>query len=431
MALSAGDAAHLLRRSGFGVDQTTLAQLTRLSSRAAAVNQVLDISRNPAATSPIPFTRAPDNYVAWKTMTYWWMDRMRTSPTPIVEKMTLFWHGHFPSSLDGVGDMGVLAAQHMTVRQHAMGDFHALAQAVSIDPGMLKYLDNWLNFAGKVQENFARELMELFTLGVGTYTQDDVVSMARAWTGYGFNTSLTGYAFSPSYHDNGNKTLFGKTRNWDGPTALTEILKGSKAVPASRFIAAKLFSHFAYPVSPNDAVVTPLADAFRRSGLNITALLKAIFNSTAFWSTKARRALVRAPIEWIVAGLKATGLPANTVAVETVVAAGQTPFQPADVSGWGANEDWLSTSQMWGRSQWATTARHHGYYAGVLKETATLTPQKAVQAAFDRFGITEPAASTRAALEQGCADARAAGQAWAIPALLIHLVVLTPDFMVA
>jgi uncharacterized protein (DUF1800 family) len=432
MAVSTADAAHLLRRSGFGVSSTALAELTPLSSRAAAVNKVLDLSKNPVAVSPVSTTaKTVDNFGAWKTMTYWWLDRMATSPTPIVEKMTLFWHGHFTSSLDSVGDMGVLAEQHMTIRKYALGDFHAFTQAMSINRGMLKYLDNWLNFVGKVQENFARELMELFTLGVGNYTQDDVVSMARAWTGHGFDLVNGGYKFTPEYHDNGMKVLFGQTRNWNGPAAVTEILKGTKAVASSKFIAAKLFSYFAYPVAPGDAVVTPLATTFRSSGLSIAALVKAIFNSTAFWSTTARAAQVRPPVEWFAASLKATGLPASKIPVVTIAQAGQMPFAPPDVSGWGSGTDWLSTSNMWGRTEWAAYARSLAYYAGVLAGVQNLTPAEMVQKAFDQFGITAPSASTRAALEAACEKTRSDGAGWVLPATLVQLVMISPEFQVA
>ncbi len=430
MVVSAADAAHLLQRSGFRVDPVEHAAIRKLASRAAAVDRVCDISRNPAAVSPIPFTTPPDNYHAWKTMTYWWLERMRTSPTPIVEKMTLFWHGHFATGLDKVLDMGVMAEQHMTLREHALGDFHAMAQAISVDPAMLKYLDNWLNFTGKVQENFARELMELFTLGVGNYTQADVVSMARAWTGHSVDDSYRHYQFHPDWHDGGSKVLFGKTQSWDGPAALTEIIKGSKAVPSSKFIAAKVFSHLAYPIAPTSSIVTSLATTFRSSGWDILALVKAIFKSTAFWSSTARRALVRPPIEWFAGTLQATGLPASKIPVDTLVQAGQIPFLPPDVDGWGNNSYWLATSQLWGRSRWATDASAHAQLAGVLAGVDALTAKDAVQKAFDQFGVTAPSYYTRTALEACVTQTKADGDGWLLPMQLVHLLMLSPDFTV-
>jgi uncharacterized protein (DUF1800 family) len=432
MSISPVDAAHLLRRSGFGVTQAALSELTQCASREAAVDRVLDTSKAPSASLPIPTTRPSDNFTAWRTMSQWWLERMRTSPTPIVEKMTLFWHGHFCSGLDKVGDMGILAQQHMTLRQHALGDFHELAQAVSIDPAMMGYLDNWFNLAGRVQENFARELMELFTMGLGYYTQDDVVSMARAWTGYSVGDEGRTFLLRSQYHDNGTKQLFGVApRNWDGPSALTEILKGSKATPASRFVAAKLFSFLAYPVAPSDPVVTPLAEAFRSSNLSIAALLRAIFTSDAFWSPAARHALVRSPIEWFVAGMQATGTNATMISTEHLGLAGQVLFLPPEVAGWGRNEEWLGTAAVWGRSQWATLARYFAWRDGWLKGVEWLPVPEMVQKALDAFGIVDPAPTTRAALEAACTTTIARGYGGTLRLVLVQLLLLSPDFMVA
>jgi uncharacterized protein (DUF1800 family) len=308
-----------------------------------------------------------------------------------------------------------------------------MTQAVSRDPAMLLYLDNYANFAGRFQENFARELMELFTMGLGNYTQADVSALTRAWTGHSVDDSYRTYLFRAAYHDNNGKRLFGgPSKNWDGPAALTEILKGVMAVPCSRFITAKVFSFLAYPVEPGDPVVTPLADAFRASDLNVLALVKAIFNSPAFWSDTARHALVRSPIEWVVAALQATGIPTTTVPAQTVLAqAGQLLFSPPDVSGWGQNEYWLSTSNLWGRSQWASFVRYYAWQAGLLSGMEKLSVPERVQRAFDQFGITEPSPTTRAALEGYCTKALADGDGWSIPAMLVHLLLLSPDLQVA
>jgi hypothetical protein len=428
------DAAHLLRRTGFGVSPSQLAAFTQLPSREAAVDKILDVNWTPSVSSPVPFTGVTDQYAGWNKLNDWWLNRMRTSTTPIVEKMVLFWHGHFCTGIDKVKDAGVLAQQHFTLRKHAGGDFHALAQAVSIDPAMLVYLDNAFNVVGKPQENFARELMELFTLGVGNYSQDDVVALARAWTGHScdMKTGRT-YQFYPAWHDNGSKALFGlPAKNWNGPEALTEILKGSKAVPASRFIAAKVFSFFAYPIDPSDPVITPIAATFRSSNLNIKELLRAIFKSDAFWSDTARKALVRSPIEWFVAGMQATGLDASTITTETEALAGQILFLPPDVAGWGANDYWLSTSSLWGRSQWAVTARYYGWKGSCLKSVDSIAAVPAkVQKAFDEFGIVDPSPATRAALEAAVSKAIADGDKAYVRPLLMHLLLLSPDFLVA
>src|SRR3954452_6172950 len=160
MALSATDAAHLLRRTGFGVTPARLQEITALPSRAAAVDRVTDVSLAPPATgSPVGPGWVDGQWEAWYQLVWWWMDRMRTSPVPLVEKMTLFWHNHFPSSQEKLYDIGLLATQNQLFRTHALGDYHALVQGMAVDPAMLWYLDNGQNVAGAEQENFAREVM--------------------------------------------------------------------------------------------------------------------------------------------------------------------------------------------------------------------------------------------------------------------------------
>ncbi|MDP1804008.1 MAG: DUF1800 family protein, partial [Acidimicrobiales bacterium] len=349
------------------------------------------------------------------------------------EKLTLFWHGHFVSALEKVFSMHHLSKQNQMIRTNAAGNFHTLAQGISIDPAMLVYLDNWLNSKWGPQENFARELMELFTLGQGNYTQSDVVSMAKAWTGYSEKeVDPFSYLYRSTWHDTSVKQLFSvPAKNWDGPAALTEVIKGSKAVASARFITAELFSFFAYPVKPADAVVAPLADGFRRDW-SILNLVKAIFKSSAFWSATARRSLVRSPVEWFVASMQATGqTAAQVMPVWWMPNSGQQLFNAPNVSGWGQNQYWLSTSSAWARSGFASHARWKATEAGVLTSALTATPPVAVQQAFTQFGIVDPAPSTRAALEAYVTRARAEGDSWAVQPNLIMLTMLSPDFQVA
>jgi uncharacterized protein (DUF1800 family) len=435
MAVSPADAAHLLRRSGFGVTQARVSELTKLWSRGSAVSRVLDLSKAPTDPIPVPPLKLfQDQYPDWVSAVHWWLDRMATTPTPIVEKLTLFWHGHFTSGLGKVPSMSMLAAQNQLFRTHALGNYHTLAQAVAVDRAMLAYLDNWLNAAGAPQENFARELLELFTLGQGHYTQADVVSMARAWTGYSLDETNLAYLYRSTWHDQGTKQLFGGTpKNWDGPAALTEVIKGTaRKVPASQFLTAKLFSYLAYPVGPTDPVVAPLATAFRSSGYNILSLVRAIFNSSAFWSTKARRALVRSPIEWMVATMQATGLSAAKANPHWWLDhAGQSPFNPPSVAGWGQNAFWLSTSASWSRANFVAYARWQARNAGVLASTLTATPPVAAEQALAHFGITDASPTTRAALETYVTSARSQGAGWMVQPNLILLTALSPEFQVA
>src|SRR4051812_48255893 len=268
--------AHLLRRAGFGGSSAEIAALAPLDIKVI-VDKVVDPSR--ALPLPDPPLLADTEAGYWEryvAMSSAWFERMRTAPVgdALVEKLTLFWHGHFCSSLEKVGDHQAMWNQNNVFRAMGMGSFRDLAQAVAVDPAMLRYLDNDRNVKGSPNENFARESMELFTLGVNQYTQDDVVAVARAWTGHSYDKEGV-YTFFPKRHDTAAKTIFGITKAWDGPEVLDEILLGSKQAISARFIATKLWSFLAYP-APEPAVVDAIVAPYVASGLSIAALLKAI-----------------------------------------------------------------------------------------------------------------------------------------------------------
>jgi uncharacterized protein (DUF1800 family) len=433
MPVSRGDAAHLLRRTGFGVTTARLNEIVALADREAAIARVTNVALAPPATgAPINGGPYENQWEAWYRLTWWWMDRMRTSPVPLVEKMTLFWHNHFVSSQDKLYDMGLLYTQNQLFRTHALGDYHALTQAMAIDPAMLWYLDNAENVAGREQENFAREVMELFTMGQGNYTETDVISMAKAWTGHNVSADGRTYLYKAAEHDTTTKVLFGLSANWNGPATLTEILRGSRAVASSRFITAKLFSYLAYPVAVTDPLVATLADAFRAANLSILALVRAILHSDAFWSPTARYALVRNPTEWFVSGMEAVGLPASELHPEWwMEGTGQQLFYPPNVSGWKQNSYWISTASAWSRSSWASYVRWRANDAGLFAGIQSQTPAAIVTAGFERFGIVDPSPTTRTALEAWVTQAKAGGDSWSIPPNLVQLLLLTPDFQLA
>jgi uncharacterized protein (DUF1800 family) len=433
MGLSAEDAAHLLRRVGFGPTAADIDALAGLST-AAAVDAVLDVSGAPAVVAPPEAQVASkadwwDRYVA---LLHWWTDRMRTTPCPIQEKMTLFWHGHFCSSIDKVDNFPAMFNQNVTLRQMGMGSFRALTQAVAIDPAMLAYLDNADNVTENPNENWARESMELFTLGVDQYTQDDVVAAARAWTGHTVDETGTQYVFNAKWHDSGSKTFFGITRNWDGPDIIDEILTGSKQPIAAQFIATKLWSFLAYP-DPEPAVVQGITSDFLASDdLDITALLRSILNRPEFWSPPARAGLVRTPTEFVVAAMRYTGLAAADAHPDWYMSSmGQQLFNPPNVAGWRQNDYWISSAAFWARAGFARDLTWSvDKPTGVLPTVGKMTPAAGVQAAFDRFGITQPSTATRAALEQWFASQAKPDYSWSLQPDLITLVLLSPDFQV-
>ncbi len=425
------DVVHLLRRAGFGGKPAEIDALVALPSWAAVVDRVLDTSATPADTIPAAVDDDVDRYYPpWVAAVQYWLDRMATTPTPIVEKMALFWHGNLASSTDAALPRH-LFRQIKTYRSLGLGDVHDLLQAMAIDPAMLQYLNNASNVAAEPNENFARELMELFTLGNGAFTEQDVIEMARAWTGYNYDRDGEQFIYRANKHDTGSKTIFGITRNWTGPEALTEIVRGSRQATCARFLATKIWSFFAYP-GPSSTIVDALAAAFTSSGMNVKALLRAVFLRPEFRLATTRTALVRSPIEYFVATMRAVGMDAATLHPEWwLEPMGQAPYQPPNVSGWKQNAAWISTSAQWAKGSFAGWVRWVANDAGLLAGTGSLAPAAAATAVLDRFGIDDPSPLTRKRIEEYVAREQAARRTWAIPPNLVTLAMLSPDFQLA
>ena len=345
------DVAHLLRRAEFAVKPARASELSALTI-AQAVDNVLDIAQNGGPQLPPEF--ATDNEANRGTQFtnayHWWLDVMAARPRPIQEKMTLFWHGLFTSAFsEGVGRVDLMMRQNQLYRSEGMGNLLPLTQHMALDPAMLYYLSNATNVKGTPNENFARELMELFTLGVGNYTEDDVAASARAWTGH--NAVDGTYVFVPKRHDTADKTFFGTTKNWDGPDIINEILRdnaGKRAI-AARYIARKVWEFFAYP-SPDSALLDALQADFLANNLELTPLLRTIFNRPEFYSVTAKQGLVRTPTDFMVAILVHTATAAKDHNLRSKGdPMGQELFEPPNVAGWKANTYWMNTSALSGR----------------------------------------------------------------------------------
>lgn len=423
--------AHLLRRTGFGGTPSQVAALAPLDIRQI-VARVLDTSKAPPLPTPaIVNDPGADHWERYVAMVQTWLDRMRTASAPLAEKMTLFWHGHFTSSLDKVGDHRAIWNQNQLFRTKGLGSFVELTQAVAIDPAMLRYLDNHKNVKGAPNENFARELMELMTLGVNQYTQQDVVEAARAWTGHTYDKETGRYAFKPERHDAGTKTIFGITKAWTGRQLVDEILLGQKRQIAARFLATRLWSFFAYP-DPEPAVIDAIVKPYLTTpDLHVKALLEAMFLRPEFYSAKARQGLVRSPIEYVVAAMRATHLPASVVHPEWwLEGMGQRPFYPPNVSGWRPNGYWISASAQWAKSQFAGFVRWKANDVKLDHGTKGMPSRDAVRHALRRFGITHPSATTVAAMQRWLDEERATTR-WAEQPNLTMLCLLTPEFQLA
>ena len=439
---SPADVAHLLRRAGFG---GTTQQVATLAAQpwATTVDQLLDFTNAPADVQPAYLTDA--NTGDWEKeykLQQWWLDRMATTTTPLQEKLTLFWHGHFATANYKVGDMLLMYQQNALFRAKALANFRDdLVQAMSLQPAMLLWLDNDPNVVGSPNENFARELMELFTLGVDQYTQPDVVASARAWTGHNtLDDDRETYHFYPTRHDNGMKTFMGVTKNWDGPDIIQFILGDDpthKQIGAS-FIAAKMWSFFAYP-NPEASVVSDLTTAFLANDLSVHDLVRAIFMHPQFLSTQAKQGLVRSPAEWVAACIRVVNSTAELTNPQWYMDdMGQQLFEPPNVSGWRPNGYWLTTSRLWSRANWANEIVwakdvNTNSIGDALSAISSMTVANAVQYGFDFFGIDSPSAHTRATLQNWLTAQRADTNAWVNWTWinLLRQLMLSPEFNLA
>jgi uncharacterized protein (DUF1800 family) len=432
------DLAHLLRRTEFVVKPERLAALSAMPTIAAAVDDVLNVALNGTPQLPA-YLRSRDPNDDWGQYVFaynWWMDSMLSRPRPFQEKMTLFWHGHFTSSLwDGVDRVDHMMNQNQLYRTYALGNFLTLTQKMAIEPAMLLYLSGADNVKGAANENFGRELMELFTLGVGNYTQGDVAAAARAWTGHNYDYDTGKYVFRPSDHDTDNKTLFGTTKNWNGPDVINEILHDNvgKRVVAARLIARKLWEFFAYP-APAQNIVDDLANVFIAANLELKPLLVALFNRSEFYSSTAKQGLVRTPTEYALQLMYRTGLKSTDLGLSwSAERMGQVLLNPPNVSGWKANAYWLNTSALSGRAALARDITWRLRDNAGFDNLYGLTSDAAVDFVASYFGVAPLSSVTRAALVVAHQAQRASTQPndWWAPTNLLTMTMISPEMNMA
>jgi uncharacterized protein (DUF1800 family) len=238
----------------------------------------------------------------------WWLAEMVATPSPLTERMTLFWHNHFVSSQLKVRLARLMYAQNATFRAHALGSFGALLHAAAREPAMVLYLDSAQNRKGAPNENFAREVMELFTLGEGQYTEQDVKEAARAFTGWSYDRVAGEFVERPRLHDDGEKTIFGRRGRFDGDDVLDLILARPET---ARFVVAKLWREFVSP-EPDAAAVARIAADFRQAHYDLKVALRGLLLDPAFWSPDNRGTLVKSPVATPSSSIRATRLSTPT-----------------------------------------------------------------------------------------------------------------------
>lgn len=337
---------HLLRRVGFGSSPSELAYFENLGVTGAVDNLLNyeNIGDSDLASEPNITMARTETLPAGETvnLVWWWVDRMINTPRPLEEKITLFWHNHFATAIYKVRSPYLMFNQNQLLRNKGMGNFRDLLMGITEDPAMLIWLDGARSKKSSPNENYGREVMEVFTMGVGNYTEDDVKAAARAFTGYQINKSGNSF-FNPNQHDNGTKTFLGQTGNF-GPEDIVNILASHPATAKS--ISRKLFTYFAYD-TPSDDTVNRLANVYTETDGNIKAVVEAIINSDEFWSTQAHLALVKSPVDYLATALRSLGATvAPKAGVATLNNMGQLPFDPPSVFGWPDGAAWINTSTM-------------------------------------------------------------------------------------
>ena len=390
----------LLRRTSFGYTQ---AQLD--SALSDGFNKTVDrLLETPPAEPPVPtFANTPGGRFPIAQLQQWWIDHMLTTPTPFAERMTLFWHGHFTSDYRKAANDTFMYWQNLTWRRMATTDLRSMLMRVTIDPAMLRYLDLATSTGQSPNENYSRELMELFTMGADHYTEDDVRESAKALAGWTlpqpdstatvtvasnvtqrqpvYATQKTG-VFNQRRAYKGSVTYLGKTGPLDTQGVLDRILAQPATAP---FITTKLVTQFV-TARPSQGYVNSLAGTFRRSKFDMKTLLRAMFTSQEFTDGQSYRSLVKSPAEFMVHAARAIGATnASRLIAGSGSGMGQSLFDPPDVNGWPNNEAWISSN---------TVVERVNYITGLLAQTKGTVPPASSAVRTHLDGVLSPQTSS-------------------------------------
>src|SRR5579883_10523 len=346
--------AHLHRRAGFGATRAELLRDVE-AGPDASVERLFHPSQ--------PSTEEAEAVEAMRRSSLLgvcWLHRILYWPDPLREKLTLIWHGHFATSIKKV-DSGVLMdRQNETLRTHALGSFAALLEAIIADPAMLVWLDGGTSKKGKPNENFAREFLELFTLGPGHYTERDVREAARAFTGWVRQESRSfqetpSFVHEPAQVDDGPKTFLGQTGRW-GPSDIVRIVL--ERPEAATFLARKLYRCFVSEAgAPGPDLIEPLAEEITRHKFAIGPIVEIILRSRHFYSRAAYRQRIKSPVEFSAGLVRILEIPRpalNPLALSAACdAQGQELFAPPNVEGWIGGPVWINSGTLLERTNWA------------------------------------------------------------------------------
>jgi uncharacterized protein (DUF1800 family) len=437
--------AHLLRHAGFGASEAELDQYTALGfagtlERLLNPEQVDDSAADQQTASLAIDLKDPEARRKIEAAKFWWFNRMLYTQRPLQEKLTLFWHNHFATANSKVGNAVLMLNQIQLFREYGLGSFETLLQKVTRDPAMLIWLDNRQNRKGATNENWAREVQELFTVGIGNYTEQDIKEAARAFTGHTLDRDLQ-YVFNKAQHDTGKKTFQGQTGDFDADDVLGILVRHTAT---ARFVTQKLFTFFVYD-SPDSSTIDRLANTFVTSNFDIRSVLRDIFSGPEFLSPQAFHGQIKSPIDLVAGSLKSLNVQnVGPDATQILRRMGQDLLNPPDVSGWKGGSAWINSTTLFERFNWGnrvsmgrdatkpyfadvpaqiqahSLASPEGlvdYYVGLLVD-GDVTPE-ARQALVDYLNASGPLALDNS----GALDSKARG--------LVHLALAAPTYQLA
>jgi len=373
-----------------------------------------DLGKRPSPNDPQRASYSSELRRQNNELTTWWLDRMVLADFSLQEKATWFWHGHWATSIKKLNFALPMYKQHQTLQKYALGNFDEMVSAMLDDGALQFWLDGQENTAKSPNENLARELMELFTLGVGRYSETDVKELSRALTGVQVARSSGEVTFKKSRFDEGTKSILGVSQNFDRISAGKFLVSqpNSKRFITERVWYRYMSSQFPLPTNTN------IEGAFESR--EIRELLLALASSDAMRDT--RYELVKSPVEWFIAVCRAlnitpSNLSKNSALLNYLKKLAQVPFDPPNVGGWPTDDAWLSSASAQFRASFATWL----VAQGDLSPIENLTPGERVQKTADLLGVVEWSARTKSALEGNVKSSKR----------LILLAICSPEYLVS
>ncbi len=419
-------AAHLLRRAGFAPTDAE-AQQALADGAPATVDRLL--GEGDESPRFVELDAAGDTFAAGADidkLAGWWLSRMVYTRRPLRARLTLFWHNHFATSNVKVKSPALMLSQLRTFEKQALGPFEELALAVSRDPAMIVWLDGESNRKGKPNENYARELFELFTLGPGNYSEVDIREAARAFSGW--HQKQGRFQYNERAHDDGDKTVLGRRGALDGADVVRLAVSHSAC---SRFLAGKLLREFLCD-EPAPELIEEFAGVLRDEKLNIAAGVRRLLLSRAMFAPQHYRARIKSPVELCVGLVRSLEMRAPGIAIHHAASQmGQRLFEPPTVKGWEGRRRWINSATMLVRMNTATTAAQGGDGKGL--DAAAWVARAKLESAADAVALAcrvmlDDAVSDdlRTALREACSGSPEAALRTAVAAIGA-----SPDYQLA